>query len=283
MLDKIYLEITNICNLDCTFCHKTSRAKKRMTQEEFDLLLGKLDGKARYLFFHLMGEPTLHPLLPHFIEAAREKGFLPVITTNGSLLAEKGEALLASLPYKISISLHAPEANAAFSSTGYLESCIRFAKEAASRGCIIALRLWNLGSGVDNSNILSCLHEAFPEEWHDIRGGSSQRLSHKIFLEWGERFDWPDPAMPEADPDADLFCYGLRDQVGVLVDGTVVPCCLDADANLALGNLFASELDEILSSPRAKEIYNGFTRRRAVESLCRKCGYARRFSKGRLS
>ena len=279
MLDRIYLEITNVCNLDCSFCHKTARVKKRMSAEEFDLLLEKLAGKSRYLFFHLMGEPTLHPLLPRFIEAARAKGFLPAITTNGSLLAKRQEELLNALPYKISISLHAPEANAAFSDESYLETCIGFAKEAASRGCIIALRLWNLGSGADNSQILDRLHAAFPEEWRELRGGSSQRLSARIFLEWGERFDWPDPSLPEQAPDADLFCYGLRDQIGILVDGTVVPCCLDADANLALGNLFSAELDEILASPRARAIYDGFTRRRAVESLCRKCGYARRFSK----
>ena len=280
MLDKIYLEITNVCNLDCTFCHKTARAKKLMSAQEFDVLLGKIEGKARFLYFHLMGEPTLHPLLPRFIEAARAKGFLPAITTNGSLLSERGEALLASLPYKISISLHAPEANAAFAAEGYWETCVSFAKEAAARGCIMALRLWNLGSGADNSHILDFLHASFPGEWRDIRGGSSQRLAERIFLEWGERFDWPDPALPECPPDTDLFCYGLRDQIGILVDGTVVPCCLDADANLALGNLFEAELDDILASPRAKAIYDGFTRRRACESLCRKCGYARRFSRG---
>ena len=279
MLDRIYLEITNICNLDCSFCHKTARAKKMLNQEEFDLLLSKIEGKSRYLFFHLMGEPTLHPLLPYFIKAAREKGFLPAVTTNGSLIPQKREALLSSLPYKISISLHAPEANAAFSNADYLPSCISFAKEAASRGCIVALRLWNLGSGADNEPILKTLRVAFPDEWRDLRGGSSQRLDTRIFLEWGERFDWPDPALPEIDQDADLFCYGLRDQIGILADGTVVPCCLDADANLALGNLFSSSLEEILSSPRAKAIYDGFTRRRGVETLCRKCGYAKRFSR----
>jgi len=221
----------------------------------------------------------LHPLLPKFIEKARAQGFLPAITTNGSLLSQKGEALLSSLPYKVSISLHAPEANPAFSANGYLEGCISFAKEAASGGCIIALRLWNLGSGADNSEILEYLHSSFPGEWKDIRGGQSQRLSERIFLEWGERFDWPDPNAPECDTEADLFCYGLRDQIGVLCDGRVVPCCLDADGNLELGNLFESELDEILSSPRAKAIYDGFTRRRGVESICRRCGYARRFSK----
>ena len=280
MLDKIYLEITNVCNLNCSFCHKTARAKKLMSEDEFHILLNKIEGKSRYLFFHLMGEPTLHPSLPRFIEAARERGFLPAITTNGSLLSEKGAALLSSLPYKISISLHAPEANAAFSDEGYLDTCIGFAKEAAARGCIVALRLWNLGSGADNDPILSRLHKAFPDEWRDIRGGASQRLCERVFLEWGERFDWPDPAAPACDPESDRFCYGLRDQIGILADGTVVPCCLDADANLALGNLFSSELDEILSSPRARAIYDGFTHRRAIEDLCRRCGYAKRFSRG---
>ena len=279
MPDKIYLEITNVCNLDCSFCHKTSRAKKLLTEEEFDILLSKIAGRSKYLFFHLMGEPTLHPLLPKFIEKARASGFLPAITTNGSLLDKKGEILLGSLPYKVSISLHAPEANPAFSADGYLESCVTFAKEAASRGSIIALRLWNLGSDADNTSILDFLHNSFPGEWKDIRGGQSQRLAERIFLEWGERFDWPDPNAPECDVDADLFCYGLRDQIGILSDGRVVPCCLDADGNLELGNLFESELDDILSSPRARAIYDGFTRRRGVESMCRRCGYARRFSK----
>ena len=279
MLEKIYLEITNVCNLDCSFCHKTNRAKKFMSCEEFDILLSKIEGKSRYLFFHLMGEPTLHPHLCDFILKAREKGFLPAITTNGSILREKGEALLSALPYKISISLHAPEANAAFSDEWYLQSCIDFAKAAAEKGCFVALRLWNLGSGADNSQILDFLHSTFTEEWQDIRGGSSQRLASRIFLEWGERFDWPDPSCLECAPDSDLFCYGLRDQIGILADGTVVPCCLDADANIILGNLFTSEFEEIISSPRARAIYDGFSKRRAVESLCRKCGYARRFSK----
>ena len=279
MLDKIYLEITNTCNLDCTFCHKTVRQKAFMTKEQFAAILEKIRGKAKYLYMHLMGEPTLHPLLPDFVEKARENGFLPAITTNGSLLKKTGAQLLAAHPYKISISLHAPGANAAFSADGYLDSCVDFAKRAAESGTFVALRLWNLGTDKDNSGTILHLHNAFPGEWRDLRGGSSQRLCERVFLEWAEQFDWPDTEAPEADANADMFCYGLRDQIGILVDGTVVPCCLDADANLALGNIFDTDLDAILSSERARKIYDGFTRRRATESFCRKCGYARRFSK----
>ena len=221
----------------------------------------------------------MHPLLPEFIKKAKEKGFLPCITTNGSLLSKMGESLLPTPPYKISISLHAPSANEAFSNDGYLVSCVDFAKKLALRGCFVALRLWNLGTDTDNSQVLDFLHKSFPGEWESRRGGASQRLSTKIFLEWGEHFEWPDPSLPECDPNSDLFCYGTREQIGILADGTVVPCCLDSDGNIPLGNLFESSLEEILNSHRAKAIYNGFTCRRGVESLCRKCGYAKRFSK----
>lgn len=285
MLDKIYLEITNVCNLDCSFCHKTSREKRFMSKEEFDLLTNKLQGKIKYLYFHLMGEPTLHPNLPEFIDLAKDKGFLPIITTNGSLLEKKGDALIEHIPYKISISLHAPEANPQFNSEGYVESCISFAKRAAERECIVALRLWNLGSDADNSDILAKLHEAFSNPWVPVRGGSGQRLAHKIFLEWGDRFEWPDdPENPKDQGEKAAcseapraFCYALRDQAGVLVDGTVVPCCLDADGRIPLGNLFTSELEDAIGSPRAKALYSGFSQRRAIEPLCQSCGFIKRF------
>ena len=253
--------------------------KKLMTKEEVDIILDKIAGKSRCLYFHLMGEPTLHPQLPEFIKMSKDKGFLPCITTNGSLLSKCKEVLLSNPPYKINISLHAPDANPAFSSDNYLDTCVDFSKEIAKKGTFVALRLWNLGSGTDNTKILDYLHKVFPNEWRDIRGGKSQRLDTRIFLEWGEQFDWPDMSITECDPNADMFCYGLRDQIGILADGTVVPCCLDADGNLSLGNIFTSTFEEIISSPRAKSIYDGFTNRRAVESLCRKCGYAKRFSK----
>jgi MoaA/NifB/PqqE/SkfB family radical SAM enzyme len=248
-----------------------------MTEEEFETLTDKLQGKIKYLYFHLMGEPTLHPLLPKFIDSAKEKGFVPMLTTNGSLLGEKGGSLLDHLPYKISISLHAPESNPRFADESYLDNCITFAKNAAKRGCFVALRLWNLGSDADNSDILRRLHEKFPGLWRPVRGGTSEALTEGIFLEWGERFDWPDGSLPEGDENAELFCYALRNHAGILVDGTVVPCCLDADGAMPLGNLFEEELDGILSSPRALAIFEGFSRRRAVEPLCRKCGYAKRF------
>lgn len=271
MLSKAFLEISNCCNLSCTFCHGTAREKRMMTFDEFETLAGKLQGKAQYLYFHVLGEPLLHPELPRMIRRAAELGFRPMITTNGTLLAERGGELAETPVFKVSISLHASEANGAFAGEAYLSGCFDFARRASEKGIITAFRLWNIG-GADkgNASLLDALHSAFPGEWRKIRSGEC--MAEHVYLEWGKKFDWPDLQAEEIG--SEFFCYGLRDQIGILADGTVVPCCLDAEGALALGNLFEQEADEILASPRARAIYDGFTQHRAVEPLCRRCGYA---------
>ena len=281
MIDKAFLEISNICNLHCSFCHGTKRTRRMLSVAEFETLTDRMAGQVKFLYFHLLGEPLLHPDFPHFVRRAWEKGFYPILTTNGSLLAKCGQTVLENLPYKISMSLHAPAANAAFADPAYFDTCIDFAKQAAAKGCITVLRLWNIGGEGEGENdaILTKLHEAFPDEWAPSHRDSIRLSRDKVFLEWGEHFEWPDLDAEAVPADTDIFCHALRDQFGVLCDGTVVPCCLDAEGTLALGNLFDTPLDEILASPRARAIYAGFTNRRATEPLCLRCDYARRFSR----
>ena len=273
--NKIYLEISNLCNLSCAFCPGTKRPKRRMTVEEFSSLMPKLRPFSDYLYFHLMGEPLLHPDLASFLEIAGEWDFKVILTTNGTLLKDRQELLLSSPAlHKVNISLHAFEANDLRVPFGeYLSDCFRFGKAAEGKKLIV-YRLWNNG-GADtlNREILDTMTAFFPEPWSDNRQG--KRIGERIFLEYGDKFDWPDLKAPEGSPR--VFCYGLRDQIGVLCDGTVVPCCLDHEGDLALGNLFAEDMDTILSSTRAQAIYRGFQKKEAAEELCRKCGYARRF------
>ncbi len=273
--NKIYLEISNICNLQCAFCPGTTRKKKAMTEEEFSFLLPRLRPYADYLYFHLMGEPLCHPKLHRFLELAGDTGFKVILTTNGTLLRQKQDILLsASGLHKINISLHAFEANdLAVPFEEYLNGCFSFGQAAQGRK-IVVYRLWNQGGADElNHRILETLEAHFPKPWKEDRRGI--RIGEKVFLEYGDKFDWPDLTAPEGS--SRMFCYGLRDQIGVLCDGTVVPCCLDHNGDLALGNLFTEEMDHILASNRARAIYDGFTDRTAAEELCRKCGYARRF------
>ena len=270
---KVYLEISNICNLHCSFCPGTKRPRKAMTEEEFTLLLAKLQPYTDYLYFHLMGEPLCHPKLETFLQLAEDHGFKIILTTNGTLLRRHQEMLLNSPAlHKLNISLHSFEANdLGVSLQDYLDGCFSFAKAAEGRK-IIAFRLWNNG-GADEKNdaITEYLSAFFPKPWANESRGT--RLGNKIYLEYGDKFDWPDLSAQEGTDK--VFCYGLRDQIGVLCDGTVVPCCLDHEGDIPLGNLLTQELDEILETDRAKNIYNGFSNRKACEPLCRRCGYAR--------
>lgn len=273
--NKIYLEISNVCNLRCAFCPGTKRQKKVMSEEEFTFLLPKLRPWADYLYFHLMGEPLCHPKLERFLTLAGGTGFKVILTTNGTLL-EKNQPMLLSTPglHKVNISLHAFEANdLSMPFSDYLSQCFAFGQAAQGR-CLVVYRLWNQG-GADRKNdeILRTMADFFPGEWVKERQGT--RIGDKIYLQYGDKFDWPDLSAPETA--GRVFCYGLRDQIGVLCDGTVVPCCLDHEGDIPLGNLFRQDMADVLATPKAQAIYRGFSDGKAAETLCRRCGYARRF------
>lgn len=280
MLKKAYVEITNRCNLSCSFCPKTKREGRTMTADEFALVLDRLRGHVTYVYLHVMGEPLLHPQLGQLMALAEERGMKICITTNGTLLPQRGTELLhAGNLHKISVSLHSFEGNdrALAEERTYLESVWDFAAKAGARGVIVALRLWNEGGAETlNGSILDFLREKLgTSDWPEMRDGSFKLADH-LYLERAQKFDWPDM---DADEVNTQFCYALRDQLGVLADGTVVPCCLDHEGDLALGNLFEGDLDTILNSTRARALRDGFSNRAPAEELCRRCGYATRFNK----
>ncbi len=273
MYSRAYVEITNICNMHCSFCHGHSRQPRQMTREEFARVLQQLEEKTRYIYYHLMGEPLTHPLLPEFLEMAKEKGFYSMITTNGTLLKARGDGLLSAGVHKVSISLHSFEEGDPEGHRAYLTQVAEFAEKAASNGVIVCLRLWNKGFDEGrNENTEEILRQLLPGEW--VENTRGYRVRDKLFLEWGDRFGWPDKGLPVQGEQ--VSCYGLWEQFGILCDGTVVPCCLDSEGVINLGNVFREELEDILNTPRANAIARGFRQHKAVEDLCRRCPYAQR-------
>lgn len=286
---KAYIEITNICNLKCDFCPGTNRELRYMGKEEFIRIIYEVKPFTDYIYFHLMGEPLLNPELESFLGICGENKLKVNITTNGILLKGRKE-LLTGAPAlrKVSISLHSFEANSGkkcgkLKFETYLTEIIDFVKEADRKGIICEFRLWNADSeGIKGSNklnrdILFRLKQEFKLDF-DLQTATLQhqniKLENNIFLQTAQKFEWPD--IKRDIIGENVFCYGLRDQFAVLVDGTVVPCCLDSEGSISLGNIFEQPLEEILNTPRAQNIYKGFTARTAVEELCKKCGYAGR-------
>lgn len=274
MYSKVYVEITNICNMRCSFCHGHKREPRRMTLEEFAFILDKLVDQTKYIYYHLMGEPLTHPLLPEFLRLADERGYKSIITTNGTLLKKRGEELLAAGLHKINISVHSFEEGSDDEHSRYICELATFAKKAAEQGTIVNFRLWNKGfDDGKNETTLDLLKSKMPGEWADNTRG--MKIRDKVFLEWGDRFEWPDS---EAEIKGTKFsCYGLKDHFGILSDGTVVPCCLDSDGVINLGNIFKEDIKAILNSERAVNMVEGFKCGKASEDLCRRCGYAQRF------
>lgn len=271
---RAYVEITNICNRNCSFCPGTVRAHRRMTIDEFTHICNELLPLTEYIYFHVMGEPLTHPDLPEFVRYGTEHGFKCAITTNGTLLDRCGDALIDAGVYKVSLSVHSFEENDEEGQRKYLDSLCNFADKASKRGVLTVFRLWNRGHDEGKNDItLDFLKNRFTEEWS--WGSRGARIRNKLHLEYGDRFTWPDRDAEEGD--SSVFCYGLRDHFGILSDGRVIPCCLDREGVITLGNVYDTPLAEILDSERAKNILEGFDRRHATEELCRKCGYARRF------
>ena len=271
---RVYVEITNICNRNCSFCPGTKRKPARMSQGSFTAVCDSLVGVTDYIYLHVMGEPLTHPDLPELIEIGRSRGFKIAITTNGTLLKKRAKELLDASPYKINISLHSFEEGTNEDYLAYVNGVCDFADTASSNGILTILRLWNRGYDEGrNINTKAIIEDHFPDEW--VWGAERARIRPKLHLEYGDRFEWPDSAA--TDMGDKVFCHGLGDHFGILVDGTVVPCCLDREGVIALGNIFTDKVEDILTGERAVSMVEGFRKKCAVEDLCKRCGYARRF------
>ena len=301
MIDRCYIEITNVCNLNCDFCPKHRRASRQLSIDEFDLLTEKIRGRVVFLYFHLMGEPLLHPLLPDFIRMAREKGFRTVLTSNGTLLDKlPSPNNHHPLPHKVQLSLHSHESNGKGILAEYIDKVMQFAIPAAEQGTCVVLRLWNQGGREsENEQVMQLLEQYVQKPW--IERPDGYRLCDNLYLEFDRKFEWPMPIdVTKNSPlggspmlitseyvpkrrGVEVFCKALRKQIGILSDGSLVPCCMDHDGDITLGNLFTQSLDEILESPRAKAMTEGFRHHRATESLCQNCesGNARNSFRGK--
>ncbi len=287
MFKKVYLEITNRCNLSCTFCRPTIRPAATMPAAMFAELLDRLRGHTQHLCLHVLGEPLLHPELPQLLDLTHAEGFQVNLTTNGSLLDRHGQALMAAPALRqISISLHSLPQMEALAAEAALETMLRFSRQAGATGRLwVSLRLWNLARDMDeatrawNDRVLARLGEVFSLPvlpTGDLTACRGIELAPRIFLNPERQFAWPDPTAPEMARRG--HCRGLRDHLAILVDGTVVPCCLDGDGVLVLGNLFRQSLADILAGHRARRMLAGFGNQHLLEPLCRRCSYRLRFS-----
>ncbi|WP_160680055.1 radical SAM/SPASM domain-containing protein [Clostridium sp. C8-1-8] len=288
---KIYIEITNVCNLSCEFCPQTKRKPEFISVDKFSEILDKIKGHGDHIYLHVKGEPLLHPELEQLLEVSHSKGFKVNITTNGTLINRVKDTLIGKPSLRqINFSLHSFDGNEnSKDKNSYINSILSFTKEAVDTSEItVSLRLWNLSENNNinvenkrNSTIIEMIEEFFSLDYRieeKVIPARGIKLQDRIYLNQGSEFKWPDTKLETEDSFG--FCHGLRNQIAILVDGTVVPCCLDGEGVINLGNIYSSScLDEIVEGERASSIFKSFSNRQIKEELCRKCDYRRRFTR----
>ncbi len=284
---KVYIEITSVCNLACSFCPPTERAKGLIKVEQFNKILDEIRPHTKYIYLHVKGEPLLHPRIDQLLDAAHEKGFKVNITTNGTLIKKNREKILGKPALRqINFSLHSFDGHEGSENREkYLGDILDFVRESREYKTIISYRLWNLQqdhvsdvAARRNRETLEILENEYNLDYRieeKVEPGKGVKIGSNIYLNQDHEFRWP--SLREPEDEGKGFCHALRSQAAILVDGTVVPCCLDGEGVINLGNVHEKSFSEIVDGERANNIIDGFSRREAVEELCRKCGYRQKF------
>lgn len=285
---KVNIEISNICNLQCSFCPEVVRTKKLISLDLFRRIIEQVAPITEQVCFHLMGDPLVHPQLKELVEIAYEFKTKIFFVTNGVLLKEKQSDLLLHPAFRqVNFSLHSFNDNfPGRDPSDYLRRIFNYTDSALRLrpDLYINFRLWNLneprGTTTKNQAMLKRISEHFAVEIDakiDVRQQKGLRIKDRLFMHFDTEFVWPSMDLPALGSQGS--CYGLSSHFGILVDGTVVPCCLDKEGSIPLGNIQNENIMDILNSQRSQNILIGFRNRKLVEGLCQRCQYIERFNK----
>lgn len=274
---KVYIEITNVCNLNCSFCIKDNRIRKSMSVYEFENILKKVDGYTDYIYLHVKGEPLIHNNLDEILSLTSRYNKYVNITTNGVFLKDKVDILKKYNNIRqINISLHSEN-----NKTNYVEDIMEAVDKL--KNIFIVYRFWTLKNNKLDNKMLKYL-EKIKEKYfinddmyNKIIKGNNIKIDNNIYINKDKEFEWP--SLSNNYYNECGFCYGLKNQIGILVDGTITICCLDSFGVSNLGNIFNDNMEKIIDSQKVKNIIKGFNDRKVYLDICRHCSYKERFNK----
>lgn len=282
MFKKIYIEITNICNLKCKFCPETTRKKEFMSLENFEVIIRKIHKQTKLVCLHVKGEPLLYSQLEEILKILEKYNLKANITTNGTLIKEKLEILKKSNSVRqINFSIHSIMQNGMLNKQ-YLKNIFESVEQLEN--VIISYRLWNLQNIKENDVNTGIIKTI--EDYYNIQNLKQQlmendfiKLKENLFINQDIEFTWPD--ISKDDILEKGRCLALKEQIAILVDGTVVPCCLDNNGDIPLGNILEETIEEILQKDKSVNIKKNFENNIIVCKLCRTCGFLKRLENKR--
>lgn len=271
---KIYIEITNICNLNCSFCSKDNRIKESISLTNMEELLKKINDYTDYVYLHVKGEPLLHPKLKEILDLCEKYHKKVNITTNATLLKVKETILSHPAIRQINLSVHSENQE-----KNYLEEIFEVTDKLKEKN--IVYRFWTMNDNNLNKKSTELVEKIInhyklsPEIVEKIKTDNNIKINSNTYVNKANQFVWPNINNDYYNDKG--YCYALKDQLAILVDGTVVPCCLDSDGIINLGNIYSNTLEDIINSSRYQKMRSGFCNRKVTEELCKHCSYKERF------
>ncbi len=280
---RIYIELTNVCGLRCSFCPTKNLPNTNMSLELFEDIVqqGKLYTKE--IACHVVGDPLTLSNLSDYLDVIHKYNMKAILTTSGYFMKKHSyKTLFHPAVKQINISLNAFNKNdTTLSFEQYIKPILKLCHEkvAQEKELFINLRMWNLDEAMSedsfNKEVFSKLEEYFGIKLEYRGAKDSIRLDNKVLLHFDNYFEWPSL---ENKNYGHGTCQGLSSHIGILANGDVIPCCLDNEAVMRLGNLQYDTLNNILNTKRAKDIRDGFKEGYCSEEMCQKCSYKSRFA-----
>ena len=284
---RLYIEITNVCGLSCSFCPTKSLPSKEMDLDFFDSIVSQAKAYTKEIACHVVGDPLTQSNLKEYLDIIHKHGLKAMLTSSGYFLKKHSyDTLFHPCVKQINISLNSFNKNdTSLTFEQYINPVLSLCRAKLDREeeLFINLRVWNLDELMSertfNETLFEKLSSAF-ETTLDLKTiyeerPKSIRLASKVLVHFDNYFEWPSLNNENYGHGT---CQGLQSHVAILASGKVVPCCLDCDGIIELGDLHEQSLNEILRSDRAVKMLEGFKEGKAVEELCQKCSYKERFT-----
>ncbi len=277
MFKRIYVELSNYCNLNCIFCTPDTKNNRMLTYEEFAHVLEEIKPYTNEICLHILGEPLIHPHFFEIVKLINKNEMKVMLSTNGLQIIKLKDMLNEIRIDTWNISLHATYQLSNESRSIFFKELLPFIDEYQSKyNATFHLRLWAdsneiiFKNNVEIKNLLFRHYEYYGEIKPRIR------FRERIILAYEEEFTWPSLKTEEY---SHGYCLGTKTHIGILANGEVVACCLDAKGYTSFGNIFQKSLTEILNSDVFLKTNQAFKDNKCYLELCKHCTYKRRGKK----
>ncbi len=284
---RIYIELTNVCGLSCSFCPTKELPNKEIDLVFFESVIEQAKIYTSEIACHVVGDPLTQSNLSDYLDIIHKHGLKAMLTTSGYFLKKHSyDTLFHPCVKQINISLNSFNKNdTSLTFEQYITPVLALceAKLEREEELFINLRVWNLDELMSERDFNQILFAKLSRTFSvplslDIiykERPKSIRLASKILVHFDNYFEWPSLKNKNYGHGT---CQGLQSHIAILASGKVVPCCLDCDGIIELGDLHDASLEDILATKRTTDMLEGFKEGKAVEELCQKCSYKNRFN-----